>query len=240
MNIGLIFAGGTGKRMNSRTMPKQFLKLHGKPVIIYTLDVFEQHPDIDRVVVVCIDKWIGYLEEIVKKEGLNKVFSIIPGGRNTQESQYLGLKEIERWNLSEDPIVLIHDGVRPLVDGETITKNIEGVKQFRSAITVTPAIETIVYVDKSENMNEIIDRDNCRMAKAPQSYYLSDILRVHEQAKQDGRVFIDSACMMQAYNKNLHTVVGNDDNIKITTPKDFYLFRAIIEAKESSAVWGVD
>lgn len=239
MNVGLIFAGGTGERMNSRALPKQFLELHGKAIIMYTLEVFEKHPEIDRMVVVCLKDWIDYLHGLVQKENLKKVFSIIPGGSNTQESQYLGLTEISSWSVPDDTVVLIHDGVRPLVDAETISRNIDSVRRYGSAVTVTDAIETIVYVDGSDRMNEVIDRKRCRMAKAPQSYYLKDILAVHEKAREDGKVFIDSACMMQAYNRELHTVEGNDDNIKITTPKDYYLFRAIIEAKENSAIWGV-
>lgn len=240
MNIGLIFAGGTGERMNSRTKPKQFLELHGKPIIIYTLEIFENHPDIDRIVVVCLEDWIEQLKVMINRDGIKKVSSIVPGGKNTQESQYNGLKEIERWGVPDETVVLIHDGVRPLVDYETISRNIEGVQQYGSAITVTAAIETIVYVDNAERMNEIIDRKSCRMAKAPQSYYFKDILSIHEKAKNDRNVFIDSACMMQAYGKELHTVEGNDDNIKITTPKDYYLFKAIIDAKENSFVWGVN
>lgn len=240
MNVALIFAGGTGERMNFKARPKQFLELHGKAIIIYTLEVFEKHPEIDRIVVVCLKNWIDYLQNLIQKENLKKVFSIVPGGCNTQESQYLGLMEIQRWSVPDDTIVLIHDGVRPLVDDETISRNIKGVQKYGSAITVTDAIETIVYVDESNKMNEVIDRKKCRMAKAPQSYYFKSILDVHEKARMDNKVFIDSACMMQAYNQELHTVVGNDDNIKITTPKDYYLFRAIVEAKENSLIWGAN
>ncbi len=241
MNVGLIFAGGAGIRMNSKAKPKQFLELYGKPIIIYTLEVFEYHPKIDRIIVVCLKEWIEYLNRLIKYYNLHKVVSIIPGGRNTQESQYKGLNKICSWKETDDEtIVLVHDGVRPLVDMETITKNIESVKKYSSAITVTPAIETIIYVDKKEYMNDVIDRKQCRMAKAPQSFFAKKLYQVHLQAIRDNKLdFIDSACLLQEYGWKLHTVEGNKENIKITTPVDFYLFRAITEAKENSQIWGI-
>lgn len=240
MNIALIFAGGTGRRMNSNSRPKQFLEMNGKEIIVYTLEVFEEHPDIDKIIVVCIEKWIDHLKSLVKRYEINKVIDIIPGGINTQESQYIGLSKIKSWNENDNPIVLIHDGVRPLVDAETISRNIAGVKEFGSAITTTAAIETVICVDQNAQLNDVVDRKQCRMAKAPQSYYLNDILSIHEKAIEDSNLnYIDSACMMQAYGRNVHTVEGNEDNIKITTPKDFYMFKAILEAKENSRIWGL-
>lgn len=234
MNVALIFAGGTGVRMENHITPKQFLELNGKAIIIYTLEVFDRHPEIDAITVVCIKNWINHLQKLIDDEGLSKIVSVVPGGNNTQESQYIGLKEINSWaNTDDSTIVLIHDGVRPLVDKETITRNIESVKKNGSAITTVPSIETIVYIDETECLNEIVDRKRCRMARAPQSYHLGEILDIHNRAISDGKLdFIDSACMMQFYGKYLHTVEGNDDNIKITTPKDFYLFKAIVEANE--------
>lgn len=234
MNVALIFAGGTGVRMNSSTKPKQFLELNGKAIIIYTLEVFDKHPDIDAIVVVCLEDWIPYLQELIKNANLEKIVNIVPGGKNTQESQYIGLNEINRWDdTDENTVVLIHDGVRPLVDQETITRNIKSVEENGSAITVVPSIETIIYVDEAECLNEVVDRKQCRMARAPQSYRLGEILETHNMAVKDKKLdFIDSACMMQAYGKHLHTVEGNDDNIKITTPKDYYLFKALVEANE--------
>lgn len=241
MNVALIFAGGTGIRMNSKAKPKQFLELYGKPIIIYTLEIFEKHPEIDKIIVVCLEDWIEYLNRLIEYYNLHKIVTVIPGGKNTQESQYKGLKEICSWKeTDESTIVLVHDGVRPLVDVETISKNIESVKRYSSAITVTPAIETIIYVDKKEYINDVIDRKQCRMAKAPQSFFAEELYKVHLRAIQDNKLdFIDSACLLQDYGWKLHTVEGNKENIKITTPVDFYLFRAITEAKENSQIWGI-
>ena len=114
-NVAVIFAGGTGQRMNTRTRPKQFLELHGKPIIVYTLEVFDQHKEIDGIVLVMLESWIGYTEELVRKYGLKKVRKIVPGGASGQESIYNGLKGAAEFYGDED-IVLIHDGVRPLID----------------------------------------------------------------------------------------------------------------------------
>ncbi len=240
MNIALIFAGGTGVRMNSKTKPKQFLELHGKSIIIHTIEVFERHKDIDAIAIVCIEEWIDYLQDLVEKAFLKKVKFITPGGETAQESQYNGLKKInEMINPKESSVVLIHDGVRPLVDEETITKNIKSVKANGSAITVTPAIETVILVDKEDVLDQVIDRSMCRMAKAPQSFYFNDILNTHEKAISEGKLkFIDSASLMSHYGFSIHTVEGLSENIKITTPSDFYVFRAIWEAKENKQILG--
>ena len=141
-NVAVIFAGGTGQRMNTRTRPKQFLELYGKPIIIYTLEAFESHPEIDGIVVVMLESWIDYMWELIRKYNLKKVKKVVPGGASGQESIYNGLCAAAQF-YNEDDIVLIHDGVRPLIDEETITANIRGVKERGTAITVTAAIETI-------------------------------------------------------------------------------------------------
>lgn len=240
MNIALIFAGGAGARMNSKTKPKQFLSLHGKDIIVYTLEIFQEHPEIDKILLVCVSDWIEYMRNLITKYNLTKVMDVIPGGTSTQDSQYKGISYLMNNHIPDDAIILIHDGVRPLVDVETISRNIASVKEYGSAVTVTPAIETIIYVNDDDAMNQVVDRKKCRMAKAPQSYRLGDIYAVHSKALSEGKIdFIDSACMMQHYGRNVHTVEGNTENIKITTPIDFYLFRAIVEARENSQIWGI-
>lgn len=237
-NIAVIFAGGTGKRMNTRSVPKQFLELHGKPILIYTLEQFEHHSEIDGIVLAVLDEWLDYCVRLIDKFQLRKVRAVIPGGESALESQRKGLLKA-RELYSEDSIVLIHDGVRPLIDLETIHQNIGSVREYGTAITVSPAIETIVIKEPNGEIGQIIDRSSVEMARAPQSFYLKDILRAHERAEQDGRTFIDSASMMKHYGHHLHTVQGKPENIKITTPNDFYIFRAMIDARENSQIFGI-
>lgn len=237
-NVAIIFAGGTGKRMNTKSKPKQFLELHSKPILVYTLEAFNCHPEIDGIILAIIEEWIPYCEELVERFRLSKVKAIVAGGNSALSSQRNGLWKAAQL-YAEDSVVLIHDGVRPLIDEETISRNIESVKVHGTAITVTPAIETITIKSKSGKIGQIIERSRVEMARAPQSFYLKDILEAHRRAEEDRKEFIDSASMMQNYGHALYTVEGSPENIKITTPNDFYTFRALVDAKENSQIFGI-
>ena len=241
MKTALIFAGGTGQRMNSRTRPKQFLELHGKPIIIYTLEHFENHPDINGIVVVCLAEWIPYLQQLLEKFHLRKVFAIVPGGRSGQESIFNGFKKISE-HYPPESVVLIHDGVRPLINGQVISDNIKSVLEHGNAITVSDAIETMVLKNGEDSaVGDILDRKKCEVAKAPQSFYLKDIYAAHQKAIAEDRLdMIDSAMLMQWFGKQLYSVNCEGINIKITTPLDFYIFRAILDSKENSQLYGME
>lgn len=240
MNIAIIFAGGTGQRMNSKNVPKQFLKLHGKPIIIYTLEKFETHPDVDGIIVVCVDGWIDYLDELLKRFSITKVKKVVKGGENGQASIFNGISAAHEL-YPEDSVVLIHDGVRPLIDEQLITDSIECVKRNGNAITVSPATETItVNTAHDGSVGEIIERSRCSVAKAPQSFLLGDIYSAHIKAQADGLCdFIDSACLMKHYGHRLYTVMCSSANIKITTPTDYYIFRAISDVMENEQIFGL-
>lgn len=238
MNVAIVFAGGTGQRMNTKTTPKQFLKLHGKEIIVHTLERFENHPDIDKIVVICLEPWIPRLERMIAHDGITKVVSIVPGGDSSQASTRNGIFEAARL-FPGDSIVLIHDGVRPLLSEGTITACVECVKEHGSAITCVPAIETIVQ-EADGKISSMIERQSCRLARAPQCFYLEDIYHAHKQALEDGLDdFIDSAYLMNHYDHELYVVEGGSENIKITTPPDFYIFRAIVDAQENSQILGL-
>ena len=178
MNIAIIFAGGTGQRMNTKSKPKQFLELHGKPIIIYTLQHFDQHELIDGIIVVCVEDWIEYCEGLIKKFHIEKVKSIIPGGNTGMLSRFEGVKEAAKL-YPEETICLMHDGVRPIIDHDIISRNIESVKRNGSAVTVAPAIETIAVKGNDQKVGRIIDRSKCQLAKAPQSFRLGALLKAH-------------------------------------------------------------
>lgn len=237
-NNVLIFAGGSGTRMNSKGRPKQFLQFYGKELIIHTLENFQNHPEIDNIVVVCIADWIPYLEKLLLKYGIDKVKKIVSGGSTGQESIYKGVCAVKELSKEKD-IILVHDGVRPFVNEDLISNCIKSVKEHGSAITVTPAIETIVSLDGAR-IDTITDRSKCFHAKAPQCFYVDDLLAAHEKARQDGNLnMIDSASLMKFYGYELYTVPGNFDNIKITTPADFYTFKALYEVRENQQIFGL-
>ena len=181
MNISVIFAGGSGKRMHTKSRPKQFLEYQGKPIIIYTLELFDNHPMIDAIIVACVEEWIPFLEKMLKKFEINKVKAIVPGGKTGQESIYKGLVTAKSISKGENDIVLIHDGVRPLITEQTITDNIEMVKKEGSCITCIPATETFIVTQPDGGL-EIPTRDNSLIARATQSFYLKNILDSHERA----------------------------------------------------------
>ena len=219
--------------MKVDSVPKQFLEWNGKAIIVHTLEIFETQEHVDGIVIVSKEEWIEYTKSLIEKASLQKVLSVVPGGDSALDSQYNGLCEIKRLFSGEEIAVLIHDGVRPLVDHETIQRNIDSVRENGNAITVTKAIETVIQVG-DDGIERILDRGTCRMAKAPQSFKLDDILQAHTSAITDGRHdFVDSASMMMAYGHKLYPVDGEPENIKITTPSDYYMFLGISKNREN-------
>ena len=238
MNNVLIFAGGSGTRMNGRGKPKQFLQFYGKELIIHTLENFQNHSEIDSIVVVCIKDWIPTLNKLLEKYQIDKVRKVVPGGDSGQESIYNGVCAIKEF-ASNDDVVLVHDGVRPFINEDVISACIKSVKEKGSAITVVPAIETIV-TQENDKIASITDRSKCFHARAPQCFKLGEFYAVHVQARNDGNInMIDSASLMKFYGHELYSVPGNVDNIKITTPADFYTFKALYEVRENSQIFGL-
>ena len=241
MNIGVIFAGGVGKRMNSRVKPKQFINVYGKPIIIHTLEIFENHEEIDAIVVACLESWIPYLKELLEKFNIHKVVKVVPGGSSGQESIYNGLVAAEEVAAGEKSIVLIHDGVRPLIHAKTISDNIASVKEHGSAITSVKVKETVLVVSEDNSIDSVPKREDTRLARAPQSFYLDDILAAHRKSMAEQLPgFIDSCSLMQYYGKKLYLIEGPQENIKITTPDDFYTMRALLDAKEEAQIYGLE
>ncbi|MCQ2211188.1 MAG: 2-C-methyl-D-erythritol 4-phosphate cytidylyltransferase [Paludibacteraceae bacterium] len=242
MNIAVVFAGGVGSRMNTKSRPKQFLDLNGKPILIYTLELFDNHPQIDAIVCVCLESWIPYLKKMIRKFEINKVVEIVSGGKSGQDSIYNGLCAAECYTkeqgVMQDSIVLIHDGVRPLITEETITQNIDKVKECGSCITCVPAIETVIVAQQSGGL-QIPKRSDCKLARAPQSFYLKDIIEAHRKNRESENLdFIDSCSLMSYYGMELGMIDGPMENIKITTPTDYFVFRAMVEVHENQQIFG--
>lgn len=238
MVTALIFAGGTGQRMNSRSKPKQFLEMHGKPIIIYTLEQFEYHKEVDNIVVVCLKDWIEEMKGFQKRYGITKVQKIVAGGETGHDSIYYGLKAMEDI-AGPDDIVLIHDGVRPLITEELISQNIHAVKKYGNAITAEAARESVIRSVDGENICEELPREQMFIAKAPQSFRYGVIKELYERARRDGRKTIDSSHLCSEYGVSMHMIKSTRNNIKITEPADFYIYRAIYEAIENQQIFGI-
>lgn len=240
MVIAVIFAGGVGSRMRSRDIPKQFLVIHGEPIVVRTVRNFQEHPQVDSVVVVSNADWLGYCRDLLTRYGMGKVISVVPGGSTGQESIYHGLCEAERIAGGERAVVLVHDGVRPLIDADTITRNIVAVEETGSAITCVPAKETVLVRGGSGDVESIPDRSALELARAPQSFWLDELLAAHRDAIARARNdYIDSASMMFERGVRLTPVEGPAENMKVTTPADFFSLQAILNARENQQIYGL-
>ncbi len=238
MVTALIFAGGTGKRMNSRSKPKQFLEMHGKPIIIYTLEHFEYHDEIDNIVIVCLVEWIEELKGLLKRYGITKVVNIVPGGATGHDSIYNGLVAMKDIAGDKD-IVLIHDGVRPLINADLITANIRAVEKYGNAITAEAVRESVVRSEDGKHICEVPPRGQMYTAKAPQSFYYTEIMELYERAQGEEHRTIDSSHLCSLYGVSMHMVESTKNNIKITEPADYYVYRALYEALEGQQIFGV-
>ncbi len=241
-NIALIFAGGTGNRMGVKDVPKQFLEVDGKPVILYTIEYFERHKDIDEIYVVCIEPWIDYLKFKLSKTDFQKIKSIIPGGVTGQDSIYLGLKEAEKY-CGKDDIVLIHDGVRPFISEDLITRNINDAKLRGNSITSTGCNETFIISKDGVNIDDVPIRKESFNAQAPQAFHLGEIIAAHEEMRSynpNYKDVIDSCTLYRLLGKQTYLTEGVRGNIKITNPVDLYIFKAWLEFKKNNeAVIGI-
>lgn len=243
-NIAIIFAGGTGQRLNNgeNSIPKQFLKINEKPIIIHTLELFQNHPSIDKIYIAIHPDYYEYMQELVKHYYITKTAGIVKGGATGQDSIYNALKLAQSEN-PEDSIVLIHDGVRPNITEEVITKNIECAKKNGNAITCTSCFETILVSENGKNPQHVPYRKHTYSAQAPQSFHLGEIVQAHEYTRKVNPNYtdiVDSCTLFKTLNKPTYMIFGNRGNIKITTIEDLYILRAFIRYKEDLEAFGLN
>ena len=244
MNIAIIFAGGTGQRLKSGqdATPKQFLKIHNKPIIIHTLELFQEHPQIDKIYIAIHPDYYDYMSELVKHYYITKTAGIVEGGATGQDSIYNALKLAQSQN-PDDSIVLIHDGVRPNITPEVITQNIECATENGNAITSTSCFETILISENGVNPKHVPYRKNTYSAQAPQSFRLGEIVQAHETTRKTNPNYtdiVDSCTLYKTLGKETYMIKGNRGNIKITTIEDLYILRALIRYKEDLEALGID
>lgn len=242
MNIAIIFAGGIGQRLNNgeNSTPKQFLKINDKPIIIRTLELFQTHKDIDKIYISIHPDYYEYMQELVKYYYITKTAGIVNGGKTGQESIYNALKLAQKEN-HQDSIVLIHDGVRPNITEEVITKNIECTKKNGNAITCTSCFETILISENGINPEHVPYRKDTYAAQAPQTFHLGEVIEAHEITRKTNPNYtdiVDTCTLYKTLNKKTFMVKGNRGNIKITTIEDLYILRALIRYKEDLEAFG--
>ena len=237
MNIALIIAGGSGSRMG-QDIPKQFINVHDKPVIIYTLESFQNHPLIDCIEVVCIDGWHDVLRAYAKQFGITKLKWIVSGGQTGQESIRNGVYNLEG-EVNGDDIVVIHDGIRPLVDSSVLTDVINKCEQYGNAVTSLPYNEQIFLVDEDspETTTRFIPRETLRRVSTPQAYKF-DLLnsKYHEAFEKKIGIYGSSYTntMMVELGVTLHFASGSEKNIKLTTKDDLEMFKSYIKLEKDA------
>lgn len=233
MNIVLLTAAGSGTRTN-QDIPKQFLHVNNKPIIIYTMEAFQKHPSIDSIITVGLQGWLEILWAYAKQFNISKLKWIVPGGITGQESIRNGLEEL-KLNCSGDDIVLVHDGNRPLVSQDVITNSLVKFKKYGCAVAAVPCIEAVFKSDDGVSSDLTIPREQLYRTQTPHVYKLSKLLWAHEQAKLKNITNTAATCsLMNALGESIYFSAGSEKNIKITTIEDIEIFKALLSAKNEA------
>lgn len=243
MNYALILAGGTGQRMRTSGMPKQFLQVYGKPIIIYTIEKFNNCRDIDSIVVACNPQYIDYMNELISKQLFTKPIVVISGGKDRQGSVQNGVDHIFNNGGTPDDIVVIHDGVRPLVECDIISENVRVAKEKGCAMTVRPVIESVVICDKdSAEFEDFKKRDNTYSLTSPQTFKLSVLVKAYKDVEgvEAPIPLLDAALAYTFMDHDIPLIKEYNHNIKITTPEDYYILKALVELQENKNVFGLN
>ena len=231
-NIALILAGGSGTRTH-QDIPKQFLTINDRPIIIYTLEAFQKHPEIDAIAVVCLGGWEHVLRSYAKQFNITKLKHIVTGGENGYYSARNGLYELEQ-NYSPEDIVLIHDSNRPLVSAEIISDCIITTEKYGCATPVEPCLEAMIETQDGETSTSHYPRNNIKHAQTPNGFFLGKICAIYHRADKEGVINPSGpSILMMDMGETIHLYSGSAKNFKITTVEDIEIFKALLVAKKT-------
>ena len=232
-NIALIIAGGVGTRMH-QDIPKQFLSVNDKPVIIYTLEAFQNHPDIDAIYVSCLNGWQEILKAYIKQFNITKAVTIIEGGENGQDSIRNGVYAIAE-NYQEEDLIMVHDAIRPMLSADIISENIVKCKKYGNAITVIPCMEAMLKSEDEIESSESILRNSLFRAQTPQTISVGEAVRLHKEALEKGITNSVATCtLLLELGRKVYFAKGSELNLKITTTDDITIFKALLSMQKSS------
>lgn len=229
MNVAVIIAGGSGKRTN-QDIPKQFLNVLDKPIVVYTMEAFQQHPEIDAIEVVCLDGWHDVLRAYARQFGIAKLRWVVSGGNTGQESIRNGIYNLKE-EISEDDVVIIHDGIRPMVSAEIISDCIAKCREYGNGISSLPITEQIFGVTTDEYTDKFIPRETLKILQTPQAYKFGKITSSYEKAFSENIGISPSSyanTMMAELGEKLYFSKGSSKNIKITTKDDIEIFKSML------------
>lgn len=235
MNIVLLTAGGTGTRMH-QDIPKQFLHVRNKPILIYTLEAFERHPSIDAIIVVGLERWIDIIWAYAKQFNITKLKWVIPGGSTGQESIHNGLLELKKHCKLSD-IVMVHDGNRPMIGQDVISDSLAKQKEYGSSVAVIPCVEVVFESDDRKSSTVNIPRDKLLRTQTPHTYKLEKLLWAHEESNRLGIMNTVASCdLMCRLGETVYFSKGSERNLKITTVEDIEIFTSLLDSKKEEGL----
>ena len=233
MTIALLIAGGVGARMG-QDIPKQFLHIQDKPVIVYTMERFQNNPLIDGIVVVTLPNWIAFVEAYAKQFGITKLKSVVAGGETGHDSIHNGVIEIAR-QFPQDTAVMIHDAIRPMIDNDVIADNLSVYREKGNATTVIPCVEVIFKSDVPTESNEVLDRSKVWRTQTPQTFRLDRLLWAHDEVVKRKLPSPVATChLFSMLGETVYFSKGSEKNIKLTTMDDIDIFKSLLDAHKSS------
>ena len=234
MNIVILTAGGIGARTH-QDLPKQFINVDNKPIIIYTLEAFQQHPNIDEIYVACLEGWNMVLDAYAKQFCITKLKRIVIGGATGQGSIYNAMNAIREDHGESDIVVMIHDGNRPMVSQDIITDSLVKQRIYGSAVTAIPTTEVVFVSKDGKESNAALNREELWRTQTPHTYAFKELWDVHCRALEDGITNTAASCsLMQKYGYTTYFSKGSEKNIKITTVEDIEVFKALLNARNDA------
>ena len=234
MVTAMLFAGGVGRRMKSDDLPKQFIEIGGKPIIVRTMEHFEKHPEVDQIVVACKEDWIDHLEALIKDYKITKVHSVVPGGATGYASIHNGVRETAKFMTDPDDIILICDGVRPMLTERLISDSIRYARECGTSVPVTPSIDSLLFSEDGKFCEKSYERSSMYITQAPQGYTMEKILWAHSEAERRGILNpVSSSELFIELGEKVRLFEGERINIKVTTQEDLEILNAWCHHQES-------
>ena len=233
MNIALLTAAGIGSRMH-QDIPKQFIHVDNKPVIIHTMEAFQNHPSIDAIIVVTLESWIDVLWAYARQFNITKLKWVIQGGDSGQESIKKGLLQLQQ-ECSPEDVVLVHDGNRPLISSEIISDSLATYARYGSAVAVIPCTEVVFESENGFSSHVSTEREKLFRTQTPHTYKLGCLLEAHEEAEKKGITNTAASCMlMKELGRETYFSRGSEENLKITTTDDLRIFKALLHTRQDA------
>jgi 2-C-methyl-D-erythritol 4-phosphate cytidylyltransferase len=230
--VAIIVAGGVGKRIGEGNLPKQFLTLGDKPVLVHTIEKFERCELIDEIILVVPEDYLGHCSQaIVDRYYFNKIKKVVAGGEERRNSVYKGLKACANNTL----IVAIHDGVRPLISPEKISESIKLCLQKKAVILAVPVKDTIKRVENGSVITTL-DREKLWLVQTPQVFEYRLIADAYEKASKDDFVGTDDSVLVERLGHEVTVLEGEYENIKITTAEDLIIAEKLLEMKQKKSI----